>query len=138
MLIFKSLKSKFTSKRLANIVYDILKIYNLQDRLIIIIANNVNNNKILQRALTKILRIEDIVWNLKLETINYINYIMQIAINSLLKTLKIRARNKNIIIEFKKKNFSNLVKRRDSFEKILRKISLITYFYCCAIAKSNF
>jgi len=26
---------------------------------------------------------------------------MQIAINSLLKTLKIRARNKNIIIEFK-------------------------------------
>jgi len=55
---------------------------------------------------------------------------MQIAINSLLKTLKIRIRNKNIIIEFKKKNFDNLIKKRDSFKKILRKIKLIASFYC--------
>jgi len=54
---------------------------------------------------------------------------MQIAINNLLKTLKIRIRNKNVIIEFKKKNLDNLIKRRNSFKKILRKIRLITSFY---------
>jgi rRNA pseudouridine-1189 N-methylase Emg1 (Nep1/Mra1 family) len=55
---------------------------------------------------------------------------MQIAINSLLKTLKIRVRNKNVIIKFKKKNLDNLIKRKDFFEKTLRKIKSITSFYC--------
>ncbi len=54
---------------------------------------------------------------------------MQIAINSLLKTLKIYIRNKNVIIEFKKKNFNNLIKRKKSFKKTLRKIKLIANFY---------
>jgi len=55
---------------------------------------------------------------------------MQIAINNLLKTLKVRVRNKNVIIEFKNKNFDNLVKKRNSFEKTLRKIKSIASFYC--------
>jgi len=55
---------------------------------------------------------------------------MQIAINNLLKTFKIRARNENIIIEFKNKNLDSLIKRKDSFEKILRKIKSIVNFYC--------
>jgi len=55
---------------------------------------------------------------------------MQIAINSLLKTLKIRVRNKNVIIKFKNKNLNNLIKRKDSFKKTLRKIRLIASFYC--------
>jgi len=54
---------------------------------------------------------------------------MQIAINNLLKTLKIRVRNKNVIIKFKKKNLDNLVKKRDFFKKTLRKIKLIISFY---------
>jgi len=54
---------------------------------------------------------------------------MQIAINSLLKTLKIRVRNENVIIEFKNKDLNNLIKRRNSFEKTLRKIESIASFY---------
>jgi len=56
---------------------------------------------------------------------------MQIAINNLLKTLKILVRNKNIIIKFKKKNLDNLNKKRDSSKKTLRKIKLIISFYYC-------
>jgi rRNA pseudouridine-1189 N-methylase Emg1 (Nep1/Mra1 family) len=54
---------------------------------------------------------------------------MQIAINNLLKTFKIRIRNKNIIIKFKKKNLNNLIKRKDFFKKTLRKIKSIASFY---------
>jgi len=61
LLIFKFLKSKHTRKRLTNVVYSILKKYNLQDCLITIIANNVNNNKTLRRAFIKTLRNESII-----------------------------------------------------------------------------
>jgi rRNA pseudouridine-1189 N-methylase Emg1 (Nep1/Mra1 family) len=54
---------------------------------------------------------------------------MKIAINNLLKTFKIRIRNKNVIIKFKKKNLNNLIKKKDSFKKTLGKIKLIANFY---------
>ncbi len=60
LLTFKLLKSRHIEKRLTNVVYSILKKYNLQDRLMIIIANNANNNKTLRKAFIKTLRNESI------------------------------------------------------------------------------
>jgi len=60
LLVFKSLKSRHIEKWLTNVVYSILKKYNLQNRLMTIIVNNANNNKTLRRALIKTLRNEGI------------------------------------------------------------------------------
>ncbi len=61
LLIFKFLKNKHTKKRLTNVVYNILKKYNFQDRLMTIIVDNANNNKTLRRAFIKTLRNESII-----------------------------------------------------------------------------
>lgn len=61
------------------------------------------------------------------------SHVMQIAMNNLLKTLKMRARNENVIINFKKKNFDNLIRKKNSFEKTLRKIKSTIDFYCYKI-----
>ncbi len=83
------LKNRYIEEALANIIFRILKIHNLQNRLLIIIINNTCNNNTFRNLLTKILQAKDIIYNTNLRTINCINYIIQLTISILFKTLKI-------------------------------------------------
>jgi superfamily II DNA or RNA helicase len=55
-LIFQSLNKVYTNETMIQIVINILKKYNLKNRLLAIIIDNVNNNEKMKKKMKKILK----------------------------------------------------------------------------------
>lgn len=126
LLAFRSLIDSHTDVNLASEILNIMIEYHIENRLLTIIVDNASNNKILRHELVKLLRSRNISWNSHSDIVNCMTHVMQLSVNVLLKTLKVKSRNEETSVRFDEKSLRK-VKNVQSFDNTIRKICLL-YF----------
>jgi hypothetical protein len=124
LLTFQSLSNAHTNETMTQIVVNILKKYNLKNRLLAIIIDNASNNEKMKKKMKKILRNIDIKWNHKKNHVFCIAHVIQLAINELLESMKISAVNDKMNEIFQKNHLNDIDKKIDLINTLLK----ICYF----------
>jgi hypothetical protein len=124
LLTFQSLSDAHTSETMIQIVVNILKKYNLKNRLLAIIIDNASNNEKMRKEMKKILRNIDIEWNHEKNHVFCIAHVIQFAINELLESMKISAINDRMNEIFQENRLNDIDKEIDLINIFLK----ICYF----------
>ena len=100
MIGFKSLIDYYSEAALAIVINSILEKYNLLDRVLLIITNNINNNSTLIKELNSYINeaIKKRFLNDNITHILCLTYIIQLALKALLDKIRLAPKNKTLII----------------------------------------
>ncbi len=123
LLTFQSLSDAHTNETMTQIVLNILKKYNLKNRLLAVIIDNASNNEKMRKEMKKILKNIDIEWDHKKNHVFCIAHVIQLAINEFLESMKLSAVNDRMNEIFQKDRL-NIDKKTDLNNTLLK----ICYF----------
>ncbi len=93
LLTFQSLNDVHMNETMTQIVVNILKKYNLKNRLLAIIIDNASNNEKMRKKMKKILKNIEIEWDHEKNHVFCIVHVVQLVINEFLESMKISAVN---------------------------------------------
>ncbi len=124
LLTFQSLSDAHTSETMTQIVVNILKKYNLENRLLAVITDNASNNEKMRKEMKKILRDIDIEWDHEKNHVFCIAHVIQFAINELLESMKVSAVNDRMNEIFQEDRLNDIDKKTDLINTLLK----ICYF----------
>ena len=108
LFAFQFLQKRHDENKLANVILKIFMKYKLENRLIIVTADNVFNNRILRRCLRQKLQNHEIEWNHKQKNCNCMTHALQLTVTIILTDLNIQIRNDNIAFKFDVENFQQI------------------------------
>ena len=131
-IAFKSLQNFHNDKKLIQTILNILIVYDLQTRLMIVIVDNVKNNVFLRFHLFEKLAAMNIEWNNESDIIDCMIHVMQLIVNALLKHLNVQIRNDDMIIKFDENDIKKIIdisSLKNTIKKINRLIK--SFKYCC-------
>ncbi len=123
-LTFQSLSDAHTNETMTQIVVNILKKYNLKNRLLAIIIDNASNNEKMRKEMKKILKNIEIEWDHEKNHVFCIVYVIQLAINEFLDSMKISAVNDKMNEIFQENRLNDIDKKTDLINTLLK----ICYF----------
>lgn len=124
---FKSLSEQHFEEKMINTILKILQRYDLTSRLIIVTANNVNNNQFLRKHLFKRLRFLNVNWNAKTKIMNCMIHVLQLIVIAFLMSLNVQIVNDEVFFKFDEKKL-NIIIIFISFENTLKKKKLCLFF----------
>ncbi len=124
LLIFQSLSDAHTEEMMINIVVDILKKYNLKNRLLAIIIDNASNNEKIRKDIKNVLKNIEIVWDYEKNHVSCVAHVIQLAVNELLKSMKVFVINDRMNEIFQENRFNDIDKDIDLINILLK----ICYF----------
>ena len=122
LFAFKFLQNKHDENKLTKIVLQIFLTHKLKNRLMMMTIDNVFNNRILRRQLTKKLRDRNIDWNDEKKIVNCMTHVLQLIVMTILTDLNVQARNENLAFKFDVENFKK-INKMFFFENTVRKIN---------------
>ena len=131
-IAFKFLKNFHNDKKLIQTILNILIVYDLQTRLMIVIADNVKNNVFLRFHLSEKLAAMNIEWDNENDIIDCMTHVIKLIVNALLKHLNVQTRNDDMIIKFDENDIKKIIDTsslKNTIKKINRLIKSFKY-YC--------
>ncbi len=124
LLAFQSLSDAHTDEMMTKIVVDILKKYNLENRLLAVTTDNASNNEKMRKNIKKILKKIDVEWDHEKNHVSCIAHVIQLAINELLESMKAFAVNDRMNDVFHEDCLNDIDKETELINTLLK----ICYF----------
>ena len=122
LLTFIFLQNNHSEQSLTRKIVRILKFYNLQDLLLIIINDNANKHYTMLEFIAKFFNELNVTWNHQINFVFCLTHVVQLIAQTLMTELKTTAVNDNLTAVFKN-TFINDMNADVSLSNILLKIS---------------
>jgi uncharacterized DUF497 family protein len=124
LLTFQSLSDAHTEEMMINIVVDILKKYNLENRLLAITIDNTSNNEKMRKDIKNVLKDIEIIWDHEKNHVSCVAHVIQLAVNELLESMKVFVINDKMNEVFQEDRLNDIDKDTDLINTLLK----ICYF----------